>query len=201
MGVMSIRRYRRDDHDALAEVCVRTAEAGGDATGMLSDDGLWSALFFSPYAERHPDLAFVVEADGAPAGYIVCAPDTRDFEHWFRSAWWPRFAERFPHPGDAPGREGGLLRYAYGRGAEEPPPHVAEHPAHLHIDLLPATLGRGVGRRLVDALLAELRARGVPGIHLGADPANTGALAFYERIGFTRLATADDSAVFVRSLL
>lgn len=196
---MRIRRYRPDDHDALAEVCVRTADAGGEATGMLSDDGLWSALFFSPYVERHPDLAFVADDDGVALGYIVCAPDTEDFEGWFRSTWWPRFAQRFPHPGDEPGREAGLVRYGYGRGAELAP-YVSDNPAHLHIDLLPAAQGRGVGRALVDTLLTELRARGVPGVHLGADPANTGALAFYDRIGFTRRDTAGDGAVFTRVL-
>jgi ribosomal protein S18 acetylase RimI-like enzyme len=34
-----------------------------------------------------------------------------------------------------------------------------------------------------------LRARGVPGVHLAMNPANTGALAFYDRVGFTELRT------------
>ncbi|MGI6877258.1 N-acetyltransferase family protein [Microbacterium sp. gxy059] len=200
MAAVRIRPYRPDDHDALAEVCVRTADAGGDATGLLSDDGLWSALFFSPYVERHPDLAFVAERDGAPVGYVVAAPDTRAFESWFRRDWWPRFAARFPDPGDASGREARLVRHGYRYGCGESPPWVADHPAHLHIDLMPAAQGQGVGRRLIEALLAELGARGVPGVHLGADPANAGALAFYERLGFDRLDAGEGSAVFARAL-
>ncbi|WOF23682.1 GNAT family N-acetyltransferase [Microbacterium betulae] len=193
-----IRPYRPADRAALGDVCVRTADAGGDATGLLSDDGLWPALFFFPYADRHPDLAFTVETDGRAAGYLVCAPDTVAFETWFLDEWWPAHAERFPHPGDATGREADLLRYASGRGRETPP-YVAGHPAHLHIDLLPGAQGQGVGRRLIGLLQDALRERGVPGVHLGADPANAGALVFYERLGFTRL-PGEGSAVFVRSL-
>ena len=35
--------------------------------------------------------------------------------------------------------------------------------------------------------VAELTRRGVRGLHLGIDPNNTGAAAFYERLGMTRL--------------
>ncbi|GLJ61944.1 hypothetical protein GCM10017576_20740 [Microbacterium barkeri] len=194
-----MRPYRPSDRAALGEVCVRTADAGGDATGLLGDDELWPELFLYPYVDRHPDLALVVESGGRAAGYIVCAPDTTAFETWFRDTWWPPRAARFPDPGDRPGREADLLRYAHRRGPEDQP-HLAAHPAHLHIDLLPELQGQGWGRRLVETLLDALRERGVPGVHLAADPANTGALAFYPRLGFTRVESARDSAVFVRAL-
>ena len=64
---------------------------------------------------------------------------------------------------------------------------LAEYPAHLHIDLLPELQGQGFGRRLIDTLRAALAARGVPAVHLGMDAANTGARAFYDRLGFHEL--------------
>src|SRR5690606_19383774 len=88
-----IRPYRPSDRAALFDVCVRTADAGGDATGMLPDDELWGLLYAVPYAERHPDLCWVVEAeDGRVIGYVVATDDTDAFEQWFRDEWWPRFA-------------------------------------------------------------------------------------------------------------
>ena len=36
-----IRPYLPTDRAALYEICVQTADAGGDATGILSDDSLW----------------------------------------------------------------------------------------------------------------------------------------------------------------
>ena len=167
------------------------------------------------------DLAFVVETDdGRVAGYIVGTDDTRAFEDWFATEWWPRFAERWPAPdaarpdvADAPDaaaldasalderrtRQNGTLSYAYGRraGAE---PFGDTYPAHLHIDLLPELQGQGFGRRLIDTLVAALRERGVRGLHLAADVRNTSAAAFYERTGFSRIPSHADVVAFGREL-
>lgn len=192
-----IRPYRRDDDEALYDVCVRTADAGGDATGVFTDDRLWGDIFAVPYARRHPDLSWVVEAaDGRVIGYLVATDDTDAFERWFREEWWPTRAQEYPLSGEAePTRQDRMIEYAAGRapGREQ---HTAEYPAHLHIDLLPETQGQGLGRRLIDTLFAELRARGVAGLHLGMNPGNAGAGAFYERLGMQRLPSGPESTMY-----
>lgn len=186
----SIRPYRPADRAALYEICVKTADAGGDATGILGDDSLWGDLFVVPYVERHPDLAWVVETeDGRAIGYIVATDDTDAFYAWFRDEWWPTRAGRHPRPAEPATREEHMVEYGYSRmpGIE---PNAADHPAHLHIDLLPEAQGQGLGRRLMETLFAELARRGVSGLHLGIDPNNTGAARFYERLGMARLPAA-----------
>ena len=194
-----LRSFRPGDEPALEAICLATADAGGDAAGMLTDDDLWAQLFLSPYLARHPDLALVVETDdGRLAGYLVGTDDTDSFEDWFAREWWPSQRARWPRPaGESTSRQDELLRDADARGAEASP-HAQAYPAHLHIDLLPELQGQGWGRRLIETYLGLLRARGVAGVHLAADPSNTGALAFYPRVGFTRLPTDEDSAVFGR---
>ncbi|MFF2632834.1 GNAT family N-acetyltransferase [Microbacterium sp. NPDC058021] len=195
-----IRPFQPGDEAALSRVCLLTADAGGDATGVLEDDDLWGEVFVLPYVARHPEFAFVVETDdGRVAGYIVGAPDTRAFEEWFASQWWPRFADRWPRPDVERTRQDGTLRYAYGRGPGVEP-YGDTHPAHLHIDLLPELQGQGWGRRLIDTLSEALRARGVPGLHLVASSDNTGALAFYDRLGFERVPSHDGVQAFARTL-
>jgi len=194
--VSQIRPYRPSDRAALSEVCVKTADAGRDATGILSDDTLWGDLFAVPYAQRHPDLAWVVETDDERViGYIVATDDTDAFYAWFRGEWWPAFRERFPRPETPTTREDHMVTYGYTRapGVE---PLAAEYPAHLHIDLLPETQGQGFGRTLIATLFDELARRGVSGLHLGMDPNNTGAAAFYERLGMTPLPTAPGGQSF-----
>lgn len=182
-----IRPYRPADRAAMYDICVKTADAGGDATGILSDDDLWGNLFAVPYVERHPDLAWVVESDDERVvGYIVATDDTDAFAQWFRDEWWPAFHERHPRPAQAVTRGERMVEYGYSR-APGTEPNAAEYPAHLHIDLLPETQAQGLGRRLIETLFAELTRRGVRGLHLGMDPNNTGAAAFYERLGMEQL--------------
>ncbi|WP_345752844.1 GNAT family N-acetyltransferase [Microbacterium rhizophilus] len=172
----------------MADICLRTADEGSDATGVFADDGLWADVFALPYVTRHPELAFVVEApDGRVVGYVLGTDDTDAFEDWFAGSWWPRIAARHPRPDVERTRQDGTLIYAYGRRAGHEPYAGQGYPAHLHIDLLPEAQGRGLGRRLILTLLDELRRRGVPGLHLVASARNAGAVAFYDRIGLTRL--------------
>jgi len=192
----AIRQFRAGDEVAIGRICLQTADAGGDATGILDDDELWAAVYALPYVVRHPEYAFVAEdAVGQAAGYVLATPDTAAFDAWFRDEWWPRFHRRWPRPAPADGsRAAGILRGAWDRGgrpgdAGEPGDArlAAAYPAHLHIDLLPSLQGRGLGRRLIETELTRLREASVAGVHLGVDPRNAGAQAFYGRLGFTRV--------------
>lgn len=195
-GGGGIRPFRPGDESALAEICLRTADAGGDATGIFEDDAIWGHIWALPYAERHPDLAFVVEDEnGTAVGYVVATDDTGAFEEWFRTQWWPRFAHRWPKPETEVTRQDGTLLYAYGRG-EKPERYADDFPAHLHIDLLPQAQGRGAGRRLIETLFAALTERGITGLHLVASAENTGAMAFYTRLGFTPLPSSPGSRAY-----
>ena len=192
-----IRPYRDADRDALYDICVKTADAGGDATGVFTDDRLWGDIFAVPYAVRDAGLTWVVESDdGRTIGYIVATDDTEAFEQWFREEWWPTRMGAYPLSGAAePTRQDGIIGYA-SRRAPGTNAHAAEYPAHLHIDLLPETQGMGLGRQLIETLFTELKRRGVPGLHLGMNATNTGAGAFYDRLGMQRLQADADTVVY-----
>lgn len=192
-----IRPFRSDDIDGLYDVCVKTADVGGDATGMLDDDALWGDLFAVPYALRDPGLSWVVESDDARViGYLVATDDTNGFATWFRDEWWPTRRDLY-RPSGEPEPTAQDRFIAYGdRQAPGEDALVAEYPAHLHIDLLPETQGQGLGRRLMNTLIEELGRRGVPALHLGMNADNLAAGAFYERLGFTMLASGDGSTTY-----
>ena len=180
---VEIRLYRPANRADVYNVCVRTAAAGGDATGIYSSDDLMPDVFAGPYLAFQPDLAFVVDVGDRVAGYVIAAADTRAFVERVRQEWVPTFASKYPEPSptDAP-------IVAMGVDPERMlVPEVDEYPAHLHIDLLPELQGQGCGRALIDTLRAELARRGIPGLHLTMDPANLPARAFYDRLGFVEL--------------
>lgn len=195
---LTLRQYRESDRDALASICLRTGDAGADATGQYRHASLLGDVYAVPYAERHPDLCFIVDRDGEAVGYVLGTDDTDAFNAWFRDRWWPSVARRYDDV-RADERDAGVIAGAERVGTAAVP-YAERMPAHLHIDLLPDAQGGGWGRRLIAAFEDALRARGVPGVHFVAAASNAGALAFYDRLGFERLPSPDGAQAFGRLL-
>lgn len=197
--MIEIRAYQPSDLDALARISLLTAEAGGDATGRYVSDDLMPDVFLRPYVALEPELTFVVAGSDAVGGFIVGVADTRKFVERYTAEWLPTIEAKYTHVVPHTTKNEMIIHLGFWPErmliAE-----VDEYPAHLHIDLLPEFHGRGYGRQLIERLSSELRDRGVPGLHLSMDPANTNARAFYDRIGFEELpsSTADAPILGIR---
>ncbi|HET6673106.1 MAG TPA: GNAT family N-acetyltransferase [Agromyces sp.] len=172
-----IRPYRVADRDGVAEVCLRTAASGGDATGVYSDDALMPEVFALPYVEFAPELAFVVIAPSIPTGtavaslrdaqepagvgpgsepggagdrvlgYVIGVADTRDFVKWWKREWSPGFRARHPAPGPPTGHHPGFTEQQLLAAGNDP-----ERMLIAEVDAYPAHLH-------ID-LLPELQGRG-----------------------------------------
>lgn len=181
----TLRPYHPSDLPGMYRVCLLTGDAGKDSTPLYRDPEVLAHVYCGPYPVADPSLTFVVVDDEGVAGYVVGTADTAAFEAWREDAWWPVLRARYPDGGDpGDGTQDHVLRARIHHPDTTPAPAGA--PAHLHIDLLPRAQGHGWGRLLIEALARELRARGVPGVHLGVDARNTHAIAFYEHLGFRR---------------
>lgn len=179
-----IRAYRPSDLDAVYDICVRTSDDGKDGRGRHSVDTLVGDVYAAPYVVLEPEHAHILDdGTGRAVGYIIGTADTARFVRRYREEWLPRVAGRY---GDDDPRDKELLARLHGPEYMLHPT-LTEHPAHLHIDLLPEAQGRGLGRSMIRAFLDGLRAAGVRGVHLGVSPTNTAARAFYHRLGFTPL--------------
>lgn len=192
----TIRQATAADTDALYQICLRTGAHGEDATGLYRDPRLLGEVYVGPYLALSPDLAFVLVDDAdRPTGYVLGVADTRAFADACERHWWPPLRARHPI-GSAPA---GSADAAVVRLIHAPPSVpagvLAEHPAHLHVDLLPSVQGRGHGRRLLTTLFGALRAQGVPGVHLGVSARNPRAIAFYRHLGFGTLESDVDGAL------
>jgi GNAT superfamily N-acetyltransferase len=187
-----IRPYRADDLGAVYEVCVRTADAGGDARGIYRGDELMPNLFAGPYLLLDPDLAFVLDSEGSGVvGYVVGTADTRAFVGAYRDRWIPRLAHHYPEPSGEATEPDDIMIALHYRPERMILPELASYPAHLHIDLLPSFQRCGHGRRLIAAFLTAAHRRGAPAVHVGMLTANTGARTFYDRLGFHEIDVAD----------
>ncbi len=181
-----IRPYSPRDIADLYDVCVRTADAGRDATGKYVSDDLVGDVFAAPYVAFDPSLAFVVASPTRVVGYVIAVSDTREFVSWFERRWLPFLASRYTHHDPPATQEESIVHLGF-TPRRMLLPELDQYPAHLHIDLLPEAQGQGLGRRLIDTLRARLHERGVGGVHLTMDATNTAARTFYDRIGFHEL--------------
>ncbi|THA75514.1 GNAT family N-acetyltransferase [Streptomyces sp. A0642] len=191
-----LRAYRSDDRAALADICVRTADNGGDSRHLYPDLDLMPSIFAAPYAHLEPDLAFVIDdGTGRAVGYILGTADTPRFVTEFRNRWLPLVEDRYPRPDGAPRTPADEMIALLHNPERMVLPELADYPAHLHIDLLPDWQRKGYGRELMRAFLAALDAKGVKGVHLCMLTSNTPARAFYDRLGFTEIEVPDPGPV------
>ena len=192
---MTIRPARPGDAPALESVCLRTGDAGLDATDLYADPALLAQVYLHPYLALEPGLAFVVSDDDAVGGYVVGALDTGDFERRCEAAWWPALRERYPLGRWAPqdGADAAIVRLIHSPPRADPAVLV-DHPSHLRVDLLPPWQGQGWGRRLLETLFDALATAGSRGAHLVVARRNERAVAFYRRVGLIEL-TADDGSL------
>jgi ribosomal protein S18 acetylase RimI-like enzyme len=190
----AIRRATLSDIPYLYEICLKTANAGKDASTIYNDPYVVGQYYAAPYLIFPSGICFVAEYEYRPQGYIVAAPDTIAFNRWMEEAWLPPLRERYPHP--IPPEiirsedEQNILTFFHRclhPTYTDDKPWFKHFPAHLHIDLLPGLQGKGCGRALMNTLCEELARLQVPGVHLGVSIKNQGAIAFYQKVGFSIL--------------
>jgi ribosomal protein S18 acetylase RimI-like enzyme len=199
----AIRLARPDDRAAAYYVCLKTGDHGRDGEPFYRDDpDALGRIFVGPYLAFEPELSLVVEDDGGVCGYCLAALDSRAFYARCDRQWRPSLCEEFPPPAGDPAAwtRAQTVHSWYHRPNYFCPEPYEAYPSHMHIDLLERARGRGVGRRMIEQLMDELRRHGSAGAHLAVSAQNTPALGFYKRLGFHELArkgTAIDGSVYL----
>ncbi|WP_328535631.1 GNAT family N-acetyltransferase [Streptomyces sp. NBC_00344] len=201
---IAVRPFQPFDLPGMYRVCLCTGDSGRDATGLYHDPDLLAHVYAGPYPAADPGLAFVAADDQGVLGYVVATADSYRHERWLEERWWPPLRLRYPQsmasdPGDGT-RDWQRVEQIHRTRPAGHDPLYENYPAHLHIDILPRGQGAGLGRRLMSALLEELRQREVRGLHLGVGSGNPRARAFYLATGFTEADRRDWGSVMVMDL-
>ncbi len=196
-----VRGFVPSDLPAMYDICLRTGDAGQDASGRYADPFLVGHVYAGPYPIADPGLTFLgVDALGV-VGYTVATADARQFDRWRSECWYPALRQTYPLAQWPDGLDGDRVRQIHSPEplAEDPELHD-RYPAELHIDLLPRAQGQGLGRALTERLWQALRERGVPGVHLGVGAANTNAQSFYRHLGYQVFREQPWGTVMVKDL-
>lgn len=181
--MVTLRRFRADDLEALYHICLLTGDSGQDASRLHNDAKLIGHIYAAPYGVVEPERVIVAEDAEGVAGYIVGSFDTAGFAQKLEQAWWPTLRDRYATADSLTTADRARVA-AIMRPSQAPADLVAAYPAHVHMNLLPRLRGQRIGSALLAQWIAEARQAGVPGIHLGANTGNTGGVAFWQRSGF-----------------
>ena len=194
--MLALRPATPADRPAVEAICIATGDDGRDARGLQAHPELLAHLWASPHLIADPALATIVDDPHGPAGYLVATADTLGFERWCEQHWWPAVRRQYPLDDAWGDRDRALVELVH-TPEVSPASLAAAYPAHLHINLLPRAQGAGLGRVLIERLLAQLRLRGVPGVHLGVSHTNARAIGFYEHLEFERHSVEADGGLIM----
>lgn len=201
-----IRQYEGRDEAAAYDVCLKTGDAGEDASSLYTDPLALGHIYVGPYLRLEPEFAYVLEDSIGVCGYVLGALDSKRFYDAYVNQWLPRIRSDHPEPsGDS--SQWSQTEWVYHEYYQPNiffPESFEPYPSHLHIDLLPRVQGKGQGVRMMAVLLKKLKDNGSLGVHLAMAASNHRAEKFYRRLGFGELprrGIGDDETVFMGRIL
>jgi len=192
---VEIRPYQTSDLESIYNICLLTGDSGKDASNIYKDPNMLGHFYAAPYAVLEPELTFIVTLDALPSGYILGTQNSKVFRERSESQWFPNLREKYPLPNEhdtsADANIIRLIHKGYILKKE-----LVNYPAHLHIDLLPNTQGKGLGKKLMLTFIQKLKELNVPALHLEVGKKNPGAIEFYRKMGFHEIVDYEHSIAF-----
>jgi len=187
VGEVEVRQYRPADRPAVRRICFETGYMGDSISWAWPDEDSFADLFSSWYTDGEPESALVADDRGEVVGYLLGCRDSRRMpiptaairRHLLRRGLAIR-------PRTAPLVWRSAFDLSRAAVRHQMPAAVTDDrwPAHLHIDLLPQSRGKGLGRLLMRRWLDTLRDEATAGCHLETWAENDGAIAFFASMGF-----------------
>ena len=180
--LVEIQEFRPTHAPALAAIHME----GQPGTFLTLLGGEFLTALYTQIASSPLGFGHVALLDGEVVGFVVATVDTGQlFKEMARRRWvhlaWPLFKRVARHPALFK-RVLFALRYPeLEQGEGEGEEGAAEL---LSIGVRADLRSRGIGGRLVEALVEECRARAIPALDVTVDTTNEGANRFYPRHGF-----------------
>jgi ribosomal protein S18 acetylase RimI-like enzyme len=190
MSEVVIRHYLVSDQPAVFQIAADTAFFGEPVEAFLDDRQLFCDSFVGYYTINEAGFCWVADIDDRVIGFLLGSThiliQTAQWRRYIFSnvlvkAIFGRYKLGMRTANYAVNMLVGIVR------GEEARVDLGEYPAHLHINVLKSNRGEGVGRRLIDAYLKQLRDLEVCGVHLGTTSHNEIACHLYEKMGFQLL--------------
>tara|TARA_B100001750_G_C15182356_1_gene434685 strand:- start:22 stop:624 length:603 start_codon:yes stop_codon:yes gene_type:complete len=196
MSDFSIRSYNPADTSAVYKICLKTGNAGQDATDLFFDPLVLGHIYVGPYMEFEPQSVFILEDDQGICGYIMGVLESRTYYQWMHNEWLPKILVDYKKPTGDPDTWDETEKITNLLFQPESQRLFPDFPAHLHIDLLSRAQGRGQGKLMMDRFIDHLKFNKIPGVHLELSRNNDRAFRFYCKYGMQEL-DRNDVSIFM----
>ena len=194
----NIRNYCDKDLEKVYEICLKTGDAGSDASELYQDPKLLGHVYAGPYIKLEPSSAFILENGSKVCGYIIGTMNSKYFFEKVELKWLPHLRKKYKIPQKSSknyNKGGGPFgciiikddKIIHSFHFPEKPIYYPGYPAHLHIDIMPIAQGKGFGKKMMDCFFKFLRKNNIKGLHLGVDIKNNRAIKFYKDYGLNTI--------------
>ncbi len=190
MTDLSIRHYQASDQTAIFEIAADTAFFGDPVEAFLEDRRLYTDAFARYYIEFEAQYTWVAQSSEGLVGFLFGCIDTSQQLRVWRRYILSKVMIKAMKGKYRLGRRTASFAFGLLRGnlqGEQPEVDLNKFPAHLQIDVRQGFRGEGVGRKLIEAYLEQLRQLAVHGVHLETTSYNQAACHLYEKVGFQLL--------------
>jgi ribosomal protein S18 acetylase RimI-like enzyme len=190
MPVIQIRPFTLADTGSVLQIAADTAFFGDPVEIFMEDRRLFCDAMYRYYTKLAWQYGWVAEENGAILGFVMGSADTRVHRRNYALYIVPELVVALLtgryHIGSRTRQYiYGVVRTHLKYGALQA--DLSLYPAHLHINVISAARGHGLGRRLLQAYLDHLQRLSVPGVHLHTTDHNQAACKLYEKMGFRLL--------------
>jgi ribosomal protein S18 acetylase RimI-like enzyme len=203
---IEIRTMQLGDEPTIEDICYVTSPWGRDGKQELHHAvALRWATHYVRHQTEHCHVAIDTEENNRVVGYLLCAPDTFQYDVDYEEHTHPLLKQSLHEASD-----GNLIKRAkleaefavfpYGKMPAKVKGLIAQYPAHIHIDIYPSHHRRGIGRMLFDAHEAHLKEINCPGYHLFVGSSNENAARFYSALGMTDQVNQFGSIMFTKPI-
>ena len=187
---VKIKPYQQSDRDDVFRIAADTTFFGDPVEAFLDDRRLFCDAFIRYYTDFEADYAWVVNTGDQVVGYLTgCINTAAQRKKYLINTIAPLIGRVFQGKYKLGSNTWRFARSSLGGVLRNEYPHINydEYPAHLHINVDVASRGQGLGQKLMDAYLNQIRQLGVPGVFLGTTNLNEAACRLYEKTGFELL--------------
>jgi len=189
-SILSIRPYQPEDRQLLMKIASDTAFFGKPIEIYLDDRRLFQDYFYAYYTDFESQNTWVATADGLVVGFLTGCLNTREQLRITQKILLPKVMLNLIRGKYRLGKKTWVYYKKLNREKREKRiafVNLNQYPAHLHINVDHNWRGNGIGYRLMQVYIDQLKRLGIPGVHLGTTSENDIACRLYSHIGFKLL--------------